>query len=514
MIPAMGPSSDTAAGFGRLAGWTSLLALTVGCGTNSPTPSPSRAEPPPLARHLVLVSLDTLRADRLGCHGYGRPTSPVLDALAARGIRFAEHSAPSSKTAPSHMTMFTGTHPTVHGVRNYYGSEAHAPAPELRTLPELARAAGFRTAAFTGGGMLSGELGFDRGFDHYDDRGGGVEREFGRALEWLADTGADLGPQERVFLFVHTYEIHDPYTPPAPWQERFVDPHYAGRIDSTRIELPEDAAALWKTDPGFYEAVQQRFWGGFDGQSPADFEHLSNLYDAGIAYTDHWLGRLVEGVEQHLGTAQAWIVVTSDHGEEFGERGGVSHQTIFEEILHVPLVVIPPRASTAYAVGRAVSAPVMGADLGPSLAELLGLPPLPAAQGRSWVPWLEAAAEADPWRPLWAELGTPQNPHQVLRRGPYKLHRERGGETQLYDLWFDPRERFDRAADLDVEAARLAAEFEAQDRENRRLGALHPAVAVQLGDAALGALHALGYAQRAEPAAAEPSTPGGGEDPR
>jgi len=461
-----------------------LLVLSASCGAPQPPDPPA----PFAGKNVLLVSLDTLRADRLGCYGYERPTSPFLDSLAAEGVRFEGLTAAATKTAPSHMSMFTGLHPGVHGVRNYYGAEGTAAAGNLPTLPELFDGSGYQTAAFTGGGMMSGELGFARGFDVYDDGGGGAPRVFAKAADWLRERAAG-DDEQPFFLFVHTYEIHDPYTPPREWVERFCAP-YQGGVDPTRIEFPEDYSELWKDDPEFYERVQNNFWGGFDGGRAEDLAFVSQLYDAGLAYTDE----LFRGLWQLVGELgldeELVLIVTSDHGEEFSEHGQMTHQSMYQEVLHVPLIVRLPARARA---GSAVSLPVQGVDLTPSLVELVGLElPLEVPwQGRSWVPSL-LGEQQTPW-PSWAELANPKNDESSLRWGRVKRISRVGRAPELYDLEFDPRERFDAVENtVDLEA-HLAELMRAQRSSIEELRPRYEAHTVELGEAAQAQMNALGY---------------------
>lgn len=464
------------------------LGWLAACSTEPAAPE----VPPERPVNVLLISLDTLRADRLGVYGYDRPTSPFMDSLAAAGAHFTDVSSPSSKTATSHMTMLTGMHPTVHGVRNCYTPDTQRVNPGMPLLTEHFEKAGYRTAAFTGGGMMTHELGFDRGFEIYDDQGGGADRVFSRTEKWLRDYAQVESPKQDprpFFLFVHTYEIHDPYTPPAEWQAKFVG-DYQGKIDSTRIEFPENAAEVWKTDPEFYENVQQRFWGGFRGNDPKDVAHMSDLYDAGIAYTDALLGNLF-GVLAELGleSEDLLVVLTSDHGDEFSEHGQMTHHTLYQGVLHVPLIV---RWPGKVAPGTVLNQPIQGADLMPSLVELAELELMGAPQGRSWAPSL--AGEMVPWEMAWSELGTPNNEQASLRWGKYKLIGDRKSrKVQLFDLDFDPKERFDGLENFKELAAQLGLTMEKFEGQNLALAPAFPTVPITLGDAAKGAMDALGY---------------------
>ena len=464
------------------------LGLVAACSSKPAEPE----VPPERPVNVLLISLDTLRADRLGSYGYDRPTSPFIDSLAAAGAHFTDVSSPSSKTATSHMSMFTGMHPTVHGVRNCYTPDTQRVNPGLPLLAEHFEKAGYRTAAFTGGGMMTHELGFDRGFETYDDQGGGADRVFPRAEGWLREYAQVEGPKKDprpFFLFVHTYEIHDPYTPPAEWQAQFVG-DYQGKIDSTRIEYPENAAEVWKTNPEFYEEVQQRFWGGFKGNDPKDVAHMSDLYDAGIAYTDFLLRDLF-GVLAELGleNEDLLVVLTSDHGDEFSEHGQMTHQTLYQGVLHVPLIV---RWPGKVASGTVLNQPVQGADLMPSIVALAELEQMGAPQGRSWATSLSGAMV--PWDMAWSELGTPNNEQASLRWGKYKLIGDRKTRKgMLFDLDFDPGERFDGLENFKELAAQLGLAMEKIEGQNLALTPAFPTVPITLGDAAKGAMDALGY---------------------
>jgi len=474
------------------------LSLLVGLGLFGACSNSGPSEPeeqPERAPNVLLISLDTLRADRLSSYGYERATSPTLDAIAAEGARFLDVSSPSSKTATSHMSMLTGMHPTVHGVRNCYTPKTQAVNSKLPLLAEFFQDAGYRTAAFTGGGMMTHELGFDRGFESYEDAGGGADRVFPKAEKWLeeyASVEVSKDDPRPFFLFVHTYEIHDPYTPPAEWQAKFVG-DYQGQVDSTRVAIPDNAAEIWKTDPGFYEDIQERFWGKFNGGVPSDVVHVSDLYDAGIAYTDDLLAGVFATLSRlGLEDENLLVVITSDHGDEFSEHGQMTHQTLYQGILHVPLIVRWPGHVPA---GRTPAQPVQGADLAPSILELAGLTPhapVVPMQGRSWAPSL--SEDLVPWDVAWSELGTPDNEEASLRWGRYKLIGNRiSRKAMLFDLDMDPRETVDGIENFRDLGGLLGLRMEAIENENLALEPQFPTTPVTLGGAAQGAMNALGY---------------------
>lgn len=441
--------------------------------------------------NVLLVSIDTLRADRLGTYGYTRGTSPNFDALGLEGVVFDRLSAPSSKTASSHMSMFTGVHTGTHGIINFTTDVGRAPSAELPLVSELFSEAGYDTAAFTGGGMLRGELGFDRGFDVFDHRGGGAEAIFDRGREWFATTASSDRP---FFLLLHTYEVHDPYTPPDEWQQRFAG-GYTGAMDSRRVELNGESEAAFEHLTEF-RSIQDRFWNSFDRNLPADVQHLSNLYDAGVAYTDQLFGELWSDLQAEGWADDLILVVTSDHGDAFLEHDKLTHRTIHEEILHVPLIV---RFPDGRAAGRRVDAHVQGVDLMPSLLDLVGLPVPGHVQGRSWFPWIqrpEGPSEGD-WNWAWAELGDPGTDVSSLREGDWKLigmpSKEHPGF--LYDLATDPGEQRPSTALHKERAMELARRMEAVAAENRALSERFASTEVRLDGSGMADLERLGYAE-------------------
>lgn len=338
----------------------SLFGCLVACGVESGPLDGRRAALPPPTRGYVLISLDTLRADRLGAYGYDKATSPFFDRLAAeRGVLFERALAPYPSTLVSHMSMFTALYPPQHGV--YPPSRV---LPEsIATLPQRFRAAGFRTQGHTEGGFVGRGYGFERGFEVYDDTGYAadtdIERTFARGVAFLRS----LEPGERFFLFLHSYSIHDPYDPPDPFVETFGDGSPGPDSGGERIRA---------------------FNHGETGIEAEEVARFSRRYDASIRYVDGVLEKLVGELDALALLADTTLIVTSDHGEEFLEHGKLGHTQLFPEVLAVPLLVVHPDL----AGGRRVADQVGLVDLAPTLLEVAGLTPLEGVAGRSFAPRL------------------------------------------------------------------------------------------------------------------------------
>ncbi len=339
--------------FARFSCW---FLLAAGCGGPGGESEPA-TEPLSATRGVVLISIDTLRADHLGCYGYSRDTSPFIDSLAARGVLFEHAFAPLPGTLPSHMSMLTGYYPPEHGVYPPNG----VLSPEIEMLPELFQRSGFRTGGFTENGYVAGRYGFDRGFDVFDDHiessYDDVERTVARALDFLRG----LQPEDRFFLFLHTYAVHDPYEPPEPYASQFGSPR------------PPDAFA--PTGPNLIA-----FNRGKGEISAAALAHYRSAYDASIRYVDDVFAGFFDelhilGLDRDL-----TVLLTSDHGEEFLEHGKMVHEQIYRETMHVPLIILHPQVTP-----RRVSSVVEGIDVTPTLLALAGLEPLEGISGRSLV---------------------------------------------------------------------------------------------------------------------------------
>ncbi len=451
-----------------------LLYGLLGCGLLGCGEVRSADGPP----NVVLVSFDTTRADHLSCYGYGRETSPTIDRLAAQGVLFENAVSHSPKTAPSHMSILTGLLPDAHGVRNLADEGNHALRDGVPTLATILRDAGYRTAAFTAGGHVAAELGFDRGFETFET-GGGVEGIFERGAEAAEDFSGDP-----FFLFLHTYEVHDPYVPPQRYREMFADPAYDGRIIGSRDELKEASGSEWKKQ-------HEVFWDHVDPSSERDVEHLKALYDAGIRYADDVLGDFLEELDELGELERTWVVFLSDHGEEFHEHGGFLHETLYQEVLRVPLIVRPPATLDVDWAGREIAQPVALIDVLPTVLELLGLPATPGAQGRS-LATLIARGEGGASSVLshWPRQG-----RYAFQREGWKLHWDETKDAyELYELAQDPGETRDLVGDQGALRDDLAGQLRSLRAWSRDVAAQGPrGEALPLTPEKRDELQALGY---------------------
>lgn len=388
-------------------------------------------EPP--RPNLVLVSIDTLRADHLTAYGYERSTSPEISRLASEGILFEQAFSQSPKTATSHMSLFTGVYPPAHRVANWGERRQRRLSDDVPTLATLLAQAGYRTEAHTGGGNVSARLGFDQGFEIYEEhRGADLPFEgAGKALDRFVGDDREVSPP--FFLFVHTFAVHDPYVPPSAFAEEFVDPSYSGGIVGSQEELERLAGGT------NYWARNAEYWNRVDRNDPADIQHLKDLYDAEILFTDSQFAAFREHLRWLGLEDETIVVVLSDHGEEFLDHGGFLHNAMFQEILHVPLIIRFP-ASLGLASGRRIQEVVRLVDVVPTLLEVLGLPAPEHLQGESLLPLVEGSeALARPVFSQWLAGGR----IVALRDGDWKYMRVKRQE-QLFDLSADPRESVDR----------------------------------------------------------------------
>ena len=404
---------------------------------------------------VLLITLDTTRADRLGCYGYSQAQTPVLDRLAEQGVLFERAYAPVPLTLPSHASMLTGLYPPEHGLHN---NGQGALPQSLPTLATQLQAAGYETGAFVAAFVLDHKFGLQRGFETYNDdlsqadpslHGHHQYRDaslvIDAALNWLR-------PRSRkpFFCWVHLFDAHYPYM---THEDRYGDQF---------VERP---------------------------------------YDAELAYVDEQIGRLLLTLKESGALEYTIIVVVGDHGESLGEHGELAHSmTIYDATLRVPLLVVSPGESKP---GHRVAEPVSLVDLTSTLLDLLGLRPLPQVSGRSLRPALRG--ESLTAVPCYAETDEPYHaghwsPLRGLITGPWKYIRS--PRAELYNLLTDPHEIQNLADESPEQIQELEEELTAWEaRMNQRL-----ADNVVLSEQERRALSGLGYAS-------SPATTGENERP-
>ncbi len=392
--------------------------------------------PQPIRRpHVILISLDTLRADHLGAWGYNRQTSPFLDALAQNGIRFQRVYSQSPKTAPSHMSLFTGTYPSAHGTHFAYKTSppmVYPAARDLELLPEIMRRAGYRTAAWTGGGQVSSTAGFDRGFDEYSEDLGDIDSwKMNEVRAWFRRNS-----DEPCFLFIHTYQIHDPYLPPSPYNVIFAS-DYEGWVIGDKNLLQTPAGGTGSED--LYHAFWRTPELNPDPASvgPADLQQLVALYDGGIRYTDDVLHGFFEDLRQDGLLDNTLVVVFSDHGEEFLEHNGLLHEKLYRETLHVPLMLFWPERLPGDIV---IESQVPLIDLGPTLLDLAAVETPPHMEGRSLLPLLQDPGRVNHRFVFSEEPWVHDGHHRSIRDGSHTLYDHGAGEIELFSVVEDPFE--------------------------------------------------------------------------
>ena len=382
--------------------------------------SPGAARPKKPGWNVLLITLDTTRADRIGCYGYADAGTPNIDALAARGVRFTRAYSPAPLTLPSHASILTGNCPYAHHVRNngsYHLTSDHA------TLTEELKGRGFFTSAFVASFTLDSRFGLDQGFDVYDDTFDSrqalktyrserpADRVASAFLDWIRANG-----DKRFFSWVHFYDPHLPYSPPPPFDQEF----------------------------------------------------KSHPYDGEIAFMDQEIGRVAQALEEGGLMGNTLLILAGDHGEALGEKKEIDHGLfLYESTLRVPLIICPPSPP---ARGAVIQSRVRIIDVLPTVLELLDIRVPKGIHGKSLVPLLRGRKLED--RPAYAETFYPRENYgwselYSLTDGAWKYIR--APKPELYDLAQDPAEeknligeKTNVAAELGRTLAALAAGSEAE----------------------------------------------------
>jgi len=419
---------------------------------------------------VVVVVIDSLRADHLHHAGDERPLSPRLDLLAAQATRFSQAHAASPWTTPSVMSLFTGLVPASHRI----DLNDRVLAAGVQTLAERLQAAGYATAAVMPALTLADHFGFDRGFDDFIFAAQGHSNVSG---PWSINHAIQVlrrHPDEPVFLYVHLWDVHYNYNPPVPQSVRFQAGRPAGPGET------DDVTAL--TAPGFDAS----------DLPPERIAWLEGQYAGEVLFTDEQVGRLLDELERQGRGGDTVVVVTADHGEAFLEHGVLGHTVdLHDEMTHVPLLV---RWPDQVLEDRVIRRQVGLVDLAPTLLDLLGLPFRPAEfDGRSLAPVLRGA---DPeWEPRPVLLETSR---QALKRGlrtpsaAFQIDLLTG-EQALYDLQADPAARVNRVAEDPAGAGLWHRQLCDRLAESAARGIPIEQLPADLQDSLAAGLRTLGY---------------------
>jgi arylsulfatase A-like enzyme len=388
--------------------------LLHACGEGATRPRPN----------IILITIDTLRADHLSCYGYHRETSPFIDSIAREALLFSQAYATSSWTAPSMASIFTGRYPRGHGVRHgsALGPRAAITGQELLvddflTIAEALKDAGYTTYGVSSNGHVSRGTGFGQGFDHF-------------ATHWFMKSPAPntsvrewrdaIWESSPFFLWVHYFDPHNPYAPRLPWVR-----DYTSRSNSY---------SRWTREP----MANPRDYLAEIAGDPLALQTLLDRYDSEINYCDQHIAQLFALLPADPNTL---VIITSDHGEAFLEHGQVLHgETLFEEEIRVPLIVKLPRIPGDAVRSETISAPVSNRSIFATIMDVAGLDAAPDPAGSSLIAPGAVPPDATP-EPLYLELDW-LGKATGLRVGDWKLiiAGNENHETQLFDLEADPGE--------------------------------------------------------------------------
>jgi choline-sulfatase len=451
-----------------LSGLLGGLALIAVCAC-----SPRGRAASPVHPSVLLIAVDTLRADRLGCYGGTRGLTPRIDEIARQGAAFANAFSHAPWTLPAFASILTSRTPPAHGAGGQVG-DFHGLSPGIPTLPEQFRAAGYATAAVVNVDFLARPFGVTRGFERLDARafednenvrGAGPTTD--AALAWMRDHR-----QGAFFLMVHYFDAHAEYRPPQPFRRRFAAP-----------PDQEDESFRFGTRR---QVVDHRLHG--TPLPRGDVERAEKLYDGEVAAVDEEIGRLLDGLSGLGLDENTLVVLTADHGEEFLDHGDWEHgHTLYDELVRVPLLL----RQKGRVVPRRIEAAVGHIDLAPTLLAWCGLGGCSSFQGRDLGAALSAGAL--PEAPLLAYGNFWGPPLASLREGEYQLILAPGKPRELYRWTSDPKEMQNLAG----EKAALADELQAKLLRTQAAAVAAGVGAgprVELTPAEIQRLRAIGYA--------------------
>jgi len=385
--------------------------------------------------NVILISVDTLRADHLGSYGYTRNTSQNIDRLANEGILFRNAFSQSLQTLSSHMSIFTSLYPGKH--RIIYFASLYPQADEvtrseeneslntsIKTLPEILKLFGYKTTLFAQNQpALDLNRGFGRGFDDIHPEGLEKDSDWDAVYNWI-----DNNSKSKFFMFLYTNRVHDPYVVPSPFVKLY-DPDYEGSIISEQNEFLERIAKLNLTG---YNSIRQFYWQFVNTSNKNDVNHLIALYDAALTCcVDPSIGKLIDKLNELRIDNKTVIILTSGHGEAFGERGTFFHMSLHREVLHVPLIIKIPNSDS-----KTIESQVQSIDIMPTILDILGITIQYDIQGKSLMPLIRNKTKIinEYTYGYWPSMFS-------VRSDEWKLIKYHNGKLELFDIKNDPEEQ-------------------------------------------------------------------------
>lgn len=352
--------------------------------------------------NILLISLDDLRADSLSCYGYIRNTSPFIDYIASKGILYKNCFVNTHGTFSSHSTILTGLYQeSLYCGKNGLGYKVNERAPMLQ---EYLKKNGYFTIGVTDGGLLSKAYGFQRGFDIYDDRGEGIEKGTKKVLAYLMEN-QKKGP---FFIFYHTYDIHSPYNSPPPYDKIFGE--FKSNLKLKNEELLKYVHTAWKD------------------LSEEDLKFLKARYDGSIKYVNDNLLNFFKNLEKIGFFKNYFSVLTSDHGEEFGEHGGILHRDfLYEELIHIPLIITGTRVPENKKIDLLCS----HIDIFTTILRVAGMEKMDYLSGMDLLKLKKRKFVFSQY----------ENKRYSIRTHKFKFILNENGKMEYYDLLADPEEK-------------------------------------------------------------------------
>lgn len=422
--------------------------------------------------NLILVSIDTLRADHLGCYGYAKPTSPAIDAFSAKGVLFNNVSATSPWTLPSHSSLLTGLYPRHNNIIANPNNPVPSLPPNSITLAAILKKQGLQTAAFVNSTLINKNRGFDQGFCDFkyfqeDESQIFPSYVIDEGIKWLSKHG-----EKPFFLFLHSYDVHSDYRSLPRYEKQFVST-YNGKIDGSTKQLID-------------------FGKGRININSKDLKHLISLYDAGVRQFDDEMSKLFNFLEQKRLLDSTLVIITSDHGEEFLEHGNVLHgKSHFQESIHIPLVIRGPGIPV-----KRINTIASLVDIMPTILSQFGFPTLSTLDGidlsRQW----KNSPDESIKRSIYIESehdwqNSKYNTTFAIRDQRYKLFfNVITGKVELFDLLHDQGEKTNIAS---MHKHRVSSMLE--DLKNFIKSQKSGPQASELSEKEIEKLQSLGYLQ-------------------